>query len=249
MGHDISEIFERVNGIFKVTSKNRLKMIREELGGISQAKLANNTGIPLYKIAYAESGDAKISREIAKILSDKFEYSLSWILTGEGPMKKHDAVPATPAVAEDHQSFVCPEFPSSDFVLIRQVNGRISAGNGLVPDDSVDIQAAFRRDWIKRKGGKPENMTLIAVAGDSMEPTLLSGDLVLVDHGRNTIAAQGGIYAISIEDEIMIKRVQPAFPDKLLIISDNKQYPPYEVELDKVKINGKVIWYARELER
>lgn len=142
-----------------------------------------------------------------------------------------------------------PEFPADDFVFIRQIYGKISAGGGLQPDNAVDMRIAFRKDWITRKG-KPENMSLIKVEGDSMEPTLLSGDLVLVDHRRNNVAAQGGIYAIAIDDEIMIKRVQPVFPDgKLLVISDNKQYNPFEIDTEKIKINGKVIWFAREMER
>lgn len=83
-----------------------------------------------------------------------------------------------------------------------------------------------------------------------MEPTLLSGDLVLVDHGRNYIAHQGGIYAISIDHEIMIKRIQVLHDkEKVRIISDNKKYDPIDIDLDKVKVNGRVIWYARELER
>jgi phage repressor protein C with HTH and peptisase S24 domain len=82
-----------------------------------------------------------------------------------------------------------------------------------------------------------------------MEPTLLAEDLVLVDHSRNSIASQGGIYAIAINDEIMIKRVQPVFRDKLLVISDNKQYAPQEIAAENVRVNGKVIWYARDLER
>ena len=142
-----------------------------------------------------------------------------------------------------------PDFPADVFVLIRQVNGKISAGGGLMPDYSADLLCAFRREWIKRKGGKPDNMSLIKVDGDSMAPTLLPGDLVLVDHGRNSIASQGGIYAISIDDEIMIKRVQPSYPDKILVISDNKQYPIRELATANVRVNGKVIWYARDLER
>lgn len=223
---------------------NRLKIIRKELGDISQAKLAELTGLPLHKIRYAETRNAKISQEIAKTISEKLEYNRLWILTGEGPMKKERKA------AVRSIRVVQPDFPADDFVLIRQVNGKISAGNGFLPDDSVDIQAAFRKDWIKRKGGKPDRMSLIKVDGDSMEPTLLSGDLVLVDHSRNTIASQGGIYAIAIDDEIMIKRVQPVFPDgKLRVISDNKQYDPFEIETGRVRVNGKVIWYARELER
>lgn len=223
--------------------ENRLKIIRDDLGGISQAKLSTKTGIPIHKIKYAETPGVEISREIAQAMDEKLGYSSIWILTGEGPMKKEKA-----------SSFqvipVQPDFPADDFVIIRQVNGKISAGRGLMPDDSVDVQAAFRKDWIKRKGGKPDNMSLIKISGDSMEPTLLSGDLVLVDHGRNSIASQGGIYAISIDNEIMIKRVQPVFPDgKLRVISDNKQYDSFEIAKDKVLINGKVIWYARDMER
>jgi phage repressor protein C with HTH and peptisase S24 domain len=93
-------------------------------------------------------------------------------------------------------------------------------------------------------------MVLIKVEGDSMEPTLLSGDLVLVDRGRSFISPEGGIYAIALDDIIMVKRVQVIHPiDKLRIISDNPKYNTIEVPADQVKVNGKVIWFARELER
>jgi len=83
-----------------------------------------------------------------------------------------------------------------------------------------------------------------------MDPTILSGDLVLVDHNRNYVAPQGGIYALSINHEIMIKRIHPLHSEgKLRIISDNKKYEPVDYEEERVKINGKVIWYAREIEK
>lgn len=143
-----------------------------------------------------------------------------------------------------------PDFPPDGFVFVRQVSGKISAGGGLMPDESVDFQCAFRNDWIKKKGCNPDNMSLIKVSGDSMEPTLLAGDLVLVDHSRTTIAPHGGIYAISINQEIMIKRIQILFPqNKLRILSDNPHYEPIDADPDQVKINGKVIWFGREMER
>ena len=83
-----------------------------------------------------------------------------------------------------------------------------------------------------------------------MEPTLWSGDLVLVDHNRNFIDPQGGIYAIAMDDIIMIKRVQVIYPSNALkILSDNSRYEPLEADTDKVKINGKIIWFGREIER
>jgi phage repressor protein C with HTH and peptisase S24 domain len=88
-----------------------------------------------------------------------------------------------------------PAAPYGVFIFISQVSGHISAGGGLIPDNMVEMRIAFRRDWIQRKGS-PENMSLIRVAGDSMEPTLHSGDIVLIDHSRDYVDPHGGIYAI-----------------------------------------------------
>jgi len=48
----------------------------------------------------------------------------------------------------------------------------------------------------------------------------------------------------------MIKLVQVLFHEnKLRILSDNTHYEPIKADPDKVKINGKVIWFGREMER
>lgn len=135
----------------------------------------------------------------------------------------------------------------TDFTYVPQVNGKISAGQGFVPDNVIEMRVAFRKEWIARKGNA-KNMVLVKVSGDSMEPTLLNGDLVLVDRGRNYLEPQGGVYAVALDEVIMIKRVQP-LGDRVRIISDNKMYEAFEVRADQVRINGKVIWFARELER
>jgi phage repressor protein C with HTH and peptisase S24 domain len=136
-----------------------------------------------------------------------------------------------------------------EFVSIPRVSGRISAGGGLIPDNAIEMRIAFRRDWIQRKGSS-QNMSLIRVAGDSMEPTLQSGDVVLIDHGRNYVDPHGGIYAIVMDDEIVLKRLQIIYPTrKIKVISDNLRYEPSEIEPDQIKINGKVIWCGREIER
>jgi phage repressor protein C with HTH and peptisase S24 domain len=222
----------------KLTLGEKIRQIRKGLG-LNQAAFAKELGFKFPTAVSKYEDNTRIPDKDRLLQIAKLgKISLDELLDHNPLDKKNKLTP------------VQPDFPANDFVLIRQVNGKISAGNGFLPDDSVDIQAAFRKDWIKRKGGKPDRMSLIKVDGDSMEPTLLSGDLVLVDHSRDTIASQGGIYAIAIDDEIMIKRVQPVFPDgKLRVISDNKQYDPFEIETGRVRVNGKVIWFAREMER
>lgn len=175
-------------------------------------------------------------------IARKFGTTVEWILTGmdERAEKGADrgALKGEPSPKEKLEQ---------DFTYIPQVSGRISAGKGFAPENSIEMRVAFRKEWIARKGSA-KDMVLIKVSGDSMEPTLLNGDLVLVDRGRNYLEPQGGVYAIALDDVIMIKRVQPT-GDRVRIISDNKMYEPFEVAADQVKVNGKVIWFARELER
>lgn len=213
--------------------------------GINDVNLAKLLGTNKDTLASYRKGLGLLKGEVIENLVKYYNFSTEWIFKGEG-----EPFPGARAKYPE----VCGAEPLNDgtqkaeFVFIRQVNGKISAGGGLTPDESVDVRCAFRREWIKKKGSDPEKMSLICVDGDSMAPTLLPGDLVLVDHNRNFISPQGGIYAISIDQEIVIKRVQPVFSQgKLRIISDNKRYDTFEIDTDLVTINGKVIWYAREL--
>ena len=181
------------------------------------------------------------------LIVKKTGVSLNWLVAEDGPMY----VPSTEyqnsqLSADEPKAYIAK---SNDFVFIPQM-GETSAGDGLIPDNTIEMRVAIRREWLQRKGN-PGNMSLIRVSGDSMEPTLLSGDLVLVDHSRQYIDPQGGIYAIVIDKKIMVKRVQILYHKQLLkIISDNtSKYQPIEIEADQVIINGKAIWYGRELER
>jgi phage repressor protein C with HTH and peptisase S24 domain len=253
----------------EIEIKKRVRMAINKV--ISDRNLSNKALASLMKSTPTTVSNYRTAKNMPKAsflsqFCNDFMCNQQWVMTGQGRpfldssedndemFQKYWEISSKEAGDHESSTFqIVPaqaDFPADDFVFIRQVNGKISAGGGLVPDDSVDVRAAFRKDYIKRKGGKPDDMSLIKVSGDSMEPTLLDGDLVLVNHARNTVSSHGGIYAIStIDSEISIKRVQPNFPDKLLVISDNRKYPSQEMAAENVRVNGKVIWYARDLER
>lgn len=222
--------------------------------GITDVDLAKVLGTDKNTLARYRQEKSLPQGKVIERLVSHYNFNPMWLFKGlgepfPGARAKYPEV-CGPEVADFQTIPAQPDFPADDFVFIRQVNGKISAGVGLMPDNSADLQCAFRKDYIKRKGGKPDNMSLIKVAGDSMEPTLLDGDLVLINHSRNTVAPQGGIYAISIGSEIMIKRIQLLFPEnRLRILSDNPHYEPIEADPGQVKINGKVIWFGRDMER
>lgn len=74
----------------KFNQKERLKMIRLKMGGISQANLSKQLGIPVHKIKDIESGKIKLSVELALLLEEYFNFSFRWLLIGEGSMYRHE---------------------------------------------------------------------------------------------------------------------------------------------------------------
>jgi phage repressor protein C with HTH and peptisase S24 domain len=225
--------------------KNKLKILIDLLG-LSLKDFSRKTGIPYPTLQDYLAGKIKPGADNLEKISMVFHVNLNWLLTGEGEPFVKKPVDVSGIMKEEKP---VEKADMEDFVYVPVVSGRISAGGGLIPDTSIELRLAFRRDWIKRHGD-PGNMSLIRVSGDSMEPTLYSGDIVLVDHNRNYIDPQGGIYAIAMDDIIMIKRLQMIYPAmKIRVISDNPRYETFELEPDRVVINGKVIWFGREIER
>jgi phage repressor protein C with HTH and peptisase S24 domain len=90
-------------------------------------------------------------------------------------------------------------------------------------------------------------MVLLDIFGNSMEPELRAGDTVLVDQSQKDVLA-GAIYAVGIDDTIMVKRLEK-HPNRLVLLSDNRDYEPIYLEnndLQNVRVIGKVIWVCRE---
>lgn len=194
----------------------------------SQTELAATLGINRSAVTQAKK-KGSIPANWVLGLSRKFGLNPDWLEKGIGDPK---------------ESKICydPEFDK-----IPKVNARLCAGNGSFEVGS-DIQGfyAFRKDWLSRKGSA-RKMVLMDIFGNSMAPELKDGDTVLVDESQKAIIA-GALYAVGIEDTVMVKRVEK-HPNKLVLQSDNKDYAPIflrEEEMDMARIIGKVVWVGRE---
>jgi phage repressor protein C with HTH and peptisase S24 domain len=134
------------------------------------------------------------------------------------------------------------------FTYVPKVQARLCAGGGSFEVDSgVEGYYSFRQAWLTGKGSA-DKMVLVDVFGNSMEPELKDGDTVLIDQSRTDIIA-GAVYAVGIDDTIMVKRIEK-HPKCLVLLSDNTRYAPISLErgeMDSVRVIGKVIWACREL--
>ncbi len=135
----------------------------------------------------------------------------------------------------------------SDFVYIPKVAARLSAGGGsFLTENNIESYYSFERTWIEKKGAS-KNMVLMGIVGNSMEPELHEGDTVLVNQNITNILS-GAIYAVGIEDTVLVKRVEK-LPQKIVLHSDNSEYTPIVLqgeEINSIRIIGKIIWTARE---
>lgn len=194
----------------------------------SQTELAAVLGINRSAITQAKK-KGTIPANWVLGLSRKFGLNPDWLERGTGD-------PRDNKIGHD------PEFEK-----IPKVNARLCAGGGSFEVGS-NIQGfyAFRKDWLSRKGSAG-SMVLMDIFGNSMAPELKDGDTVLVDESQKAIIA-GALYAVGIEDTVMVKRVEK-HPNNLVLQSDNKDYAPIflqEAEMNMARIIGKVVWVGRE---
>lgn len=138
-----------------------------------------------------------------------------------------------------------------DYEVIDQYTATGSTGNGH-HNEHVEINGglAFKRAWLTRMNLKPDSLYVIYACGMSMEPTILDGDVVLMDESQ-TEPRSGKIYVLRRPDgEISIKRLIQTMTGKWIIRSDNddkRQYPDEEVSSDQVgelQVIGRIVWHA-----
>lgn len=109
---------------------------------------------------------------------------------------------------------------------------------------------AFLPDWARKTLDiNPKNLVLISATGDSMEPTLREGDLLLVNTGVTRVI-DDGIYAIRVNDTLMVKRIQRLASGELIIKSDNPAYKEQMIsnaQAEDLRIIGRLVWIGRKV--
>lgn len=207
-----------------------ISRIMNVTGISSQAELAKELGIDRSGITHARNKNRIPDNWIIKLFR-RFRVNPEWVDTGKGPVfydQKH----------EDGED---------GFRRIPKVAARLSAGTGSFEcDPDISQFLSFPSSWLARKGSAAA-MVAMEVFGQSMEPLIREGDTVLIDQSQTRIMA-GAIYAVGVEDTILVKRLEK-HPDALVLCSDNKDFSPIHLDihaLEKVRILGRVIWSCRE---
>nr|DAD63520.1 MAG TPA: Repressor protein CI [Caudoviricetes sp.] len=205
--------------------QERIKKIREYLKIGSQKDFAKEIGWPIGRIQDLESGKVKsIKAEEAELLQEKFLINGWWLFTGKGSMLD---VPRS----------------NIDGYEVDMLDLKASAGTGIMAFE-VSVIGKFILDKAFFKTPQhQENIKIIEVQGDSMEPTIQDGAFVVIDVTK--CDKTDGIYAILLDNNVLIKRLQFNLDGTIKIISDNGKYEAkiYNAKDDQVffKILGRKV--------
>jgi phage repressor protein C with HTH and peptisase S24 domain len=209
----------------QTTFASRLNAARKAVK-VSQTSLAKGIGVSQNTVSDWEHGRYEPTLDTIARIARHLEIDPA-ILTGNSPMPHTLATTGTAAV---------PEYDIS-----------VAAGAGAVITDAPPVAHwPFPTKLFDEMGRAPEPFVLLTVVGDSMEPTLKSGDRILVDTSRSTPSAPG-IYVIATDDFAAVKRLEMipgAKPARVRIRSDNPLHGAFEASLRDVRVIG---WVAAVL--
>lgn len=158
-------------------------------------------------------------------------------------MLKKAGLQSALAVTEPQSPYL-PGFEKLSIPLLADA-GSMGPGSDVMHDEVVVGRLTVSPEWVTRtlKPTKLENLRFIHGFGDSMDPTFVDGDILLVDSGIKDPKIDG-VYVLEANDRIYIKRVRQRMDGSFEISSDNANVKTVDV-LDgskPVQVRGRVVW-------
>lgn len=218
--------------------KERLDALGGKDRGFTPTWLARKTGLSqptIHALITKPGRGSKHLHLIASALGTTVSYLVG---DTDDPLENAPAPPSVNDLAEQ-----------LNLALIPQLELGYSMGGGSVFDDYHHVGfRTFDRDWLRSvsRGGF-DQLFVARGEGDSMQPTLMNDDMVLIDTSQRDIRQQDRIWAISYGDLGMIKRVRRTPGGTYLIMSDNPVVSPIEAVDGEMHVVGRVIWIGRRI--
>jgi transcriptional regulator with XRE-family HTH domain len=226
-----------------------------EARGMSRSELVRLSGISKQQLSRLEGGQIRLRLDHLKPFAKHLGYSPEQMLLwgrypgtgGSGHIESSDVLREEGAHEE-------PIGPSPG--QVPELDIRAGLGGGGVPAREVRKEGRHA-DPIKSEGwlfpasfvreqlhSSTARLLVLDTNGDSMAPTILSGERVIVDTGHKT-PTPDGLYAIrDTFGSIVVKRLQvmrSSKPTRVKIISDNPNHNNEETPLGDLEVVGKVL--------
>jgi len=225
-----------------------------EARGMSRSELVRLSGVSKQQLSRLENGQIRLRLDHLKPFAGPLGYSPEQILLwGRYPGTTGGHLESSDVLREEaaHDEPLGPA-PGQ----VPELDTRAGLGGGGLPARELRkdgrhadplksegwlFPAGFVRDQLHTSPGR---LLVLETTGDSMAPTIVSGERVIVDTSHKT-PTPDGLYAIrDTFNCIVVKRLQvlrSARPPRVKLISDNPNHPSEEAPLGELEVVGKVL--------
>lgn len=214
--------------------------------GLKQKELAERLSTSAQTVNNWIKRDS-LSREAAQQISEKFGYSLDWLLNGTGvPKKGIDAsIPPEKEWGTVDAWDKHTPLPSDEVEVPFLKDIEFACGDGRVHDeDHNGFKLRFSKATLRRVGANTDGSGVLCfpAVGNSMEPYIPDGSTVAINCNDKRIV-DGKVYAVNQDGWKRLKMVYRIGPDRVSLRSyNNQEHPDEEHPLSQIEIIGRMFW-------
>ena len=120
-------------------------------------------------------------------------------------------------------------------------------------NQATDLSYPLPNWWLTERAIDTSKLVGYLYKGDTMSPTIGNDAVVIVDKQHNQLI-DGAVYALLINGELFIRRIQ-RLPTGLRIISDNPKYSAFDISQDQINecdffsVIGQVIYVGSDMQK
>ncbi|WP_375282924.1 LexA family transcriptional regulator [Sphingobium yanoikuyae] len=214
----------------------RLRRARIDAGYSSAQSAAEAYGWPAAAYRHHENGTRGFDFASAQRYGKAFKVHASWLMGEGGDAPVMPDLPQVRGAADGDGA-----------IALKRINIGFAMGDGSNLDDYIEEgRMDFDANLLRLISSSPAHRLVVADGiGDSMQPTLMDSDLILIDTLQTQLNKWDRIWALSLQGAGAVKRLGPAERGKVEIISDNPAIPNRVVPMEDVRIIGRVVWSSR----
>jgi phage repressor protein C with HTH and peptisase S24 domain len=211
--------------------------------GWSQGELARRVGVSQQTIWKLVSGHTQATRylhQIARALDASPDFLLGLTSDVTAGLSEADAAERLAAPLREFHGAEPDPSAMPGMVMVTEVDLALGLGGTFVDGPVETRQIPFPADWLRQFSDAPaELLHFVRGKGDSMYPTIMDGDICLLDRSRQRIDEQDALWAVSYGDLGMIKRLRSMPDGTVKIMSDNQNVR------EEIATDGELFIWAR----
>lgn len=201
-----------------VTDRFIIALEQLKINGISYSEVATKIGASVSLVSEIRRGNTKLAPHFAQKFIAEFEINEKWFLFGEGDRIFKNTT--TEDVTNAHPVIMNDEWIDVPFVPL---HARATFAESFLDTNVKEIEIVRIQ---KRPGINYNKARVFEVDGDSMEPTLVSGEQVLCEIiDPNNWRFTTGVVVVAFGNMVVIKRIKDndLTNGKLVLWSDNEK--------------------------